>query len=306
MCLLIYKPEGKKIPKEHFEKGFRTNSDGGGFSWVENGKVLIRKPFWNVDDMWKEYVLHEDKQMIVHFRITTHGGTTGDNCHPFDAGGGWTMGHNGMIHVASPKEGESDTRAYIREFVAPITNVDPEFIKRPGIPKIMEHHIGHSKLVFINGKGEHLIINEAAGEWDDGIWYSNCSFRAARTTTRTQTYNTHDTYSSQQRNTSYGGTQWNTKTGTHSFIQKVPPYWEKPSSQILHSSRKQPTVTQTTPSKHLTGTLFSSEAFLLFDEVFKCTFCGEHKQGEKVVSFLDPKGDNFCTECWLEHILVKL
>lgn len=315
MCLLIYKPPGKKITKEAFERGFRINSDGGGFAWVENGKVFIRKPFWSVDEMWKEYVEHEDHQMIVHFRITTHGGTSADNCHPFDAGGGWAMGHNGMIALASPQTGESDTRAYIREFIAPITNVDPDFIKQDAIPKIMERHIGHSKLVFINGKGEHLIVNEAAGTWDEGIWYSNCSFRAARSTATTttqhnNTYNAHDTDSTRWRSTNNGGFQQN-MGGSSIFISKVPPYWDPPKSKVIPDSRKS---TQQKPHSHLlnaprelTGTLFSSEAFLLEDQVFRCCFCGEdHINESKIVSFLDPKGDIYCKRCWLDHIIVTL
>jgi hypothetical protein len=44
---------------------------------------------------------------------------------------------------------------------------------------LIQQYIGSgSKLAFLNTKGEINIINDKAGVWDDGVWYSNSGYKA--------------------------------------------------------------------------------------------------------------------------------
>jgi hypothetical protein len=42
---------------------------------------------------------------------------------------------------------------------------------------LIEGRIGYSKLVFLDRHGNHKIMNEHKGTWDDGVWYSNDSYK---------------------------------------------------------------------------------------------------------------------------------
>ena len=39
-------------------------------------------------------------------------------------------------------------------------------------------YVGHSKLVFMNGRGNATIVNEELGHWNGDRWYSNSSYRS--------------------------------------------------------------------------------------------------------------------------------
>jgi hypothetical protein len=45
------------------------------------------------------------------------------------------------------------------------------------IIELVEGRIGYSKLVFLDRHGNHKIMNESKGIWDDGVWYSNDSYQ---------------------------------------------------------------------------------------------------------------------------------
>jgi hypothetical protein len=42
---------------------------------------------------------------------------------------------------------------------------------------LIESRIGYSKLIFLDRHGNHNIFNEHKGVWDDGVWYSNTSYK---------------------------------------------------------------------------------------------------------------------------------
>ena len=49
-----------------------------------------------------------------------------------------------------------------------------DFIFNKGIIKLLEEYCEYmNKLVFLNNRGEYLIIGEDCGDWIDGIWFSN-------------------------------------------------------------------------------------------------------------------------------------
>ncbi|NDB59608.1 hypothetical protein EB001_14345, partial [bacterium] len=45
------------------------------------------------------------------------------------------------------------------------------------IVELIESRIGYSKLVFLDRHGNHKIMNESKGTWDDGVWFSNTSYK---------------------------------------------------------------------------------------------------------------------------------
>lgn len=175
MCLLLLKPAGKDIPEEYIDESWRINHDGGGMAWAEpSGEIWWHKGFMNLKDMKAGMADNlKGKPAIVHFRFATHGLKNKDNCHPFHSGDGIMMAHNGVINSVRTRKDESDTAAFSRIILEPILMKRPDKMFDQDFKHLIEQMTLGSKLAFLNGKGDHVIIHEDMGVWDDGVWYSN-------------------------------------------------------------------------------------------------------------------------------------
>lgn len=89
MCVICYKAKNKKLPSvEEIIKMWNKNPDGAGLMWIgDNGKVGWRKGFMSRKSLTRFIRHHEEylneRDVALHFRITTHGGTSRGNTHPF-------------------------------------------------------------------------------------------------------------------------------------------------------------------------------------------------------------------------------
>jgi glutamine amidotransferase len=178
MCIIISNEAGKIIPKDHLVQSFEHNDDGAGFAWAENDELHIEKGFMTFADFWNAYEPHQGKASVVHFRITTHGDTDVANTHPFLVGKNLAFAHNGIINaIQRPDITKSDTYWFNQKILVPIYKRDSRFIFKEPFKELIKEYIGYSKLVFLNNKGHSTIINEDKGVWDNGIWYSNTSYK---------------------------------------------------------------------------------------------------------------------------------
>ena len=177
MCIAIYKPKNKTISEATLAECFRSNRDGAGFMYVENKQVHIQKGFFTFAEFYEAYVPHENKQCLIHFRIKTHGPVAEENCHPFEVNQSLGFIHNGIISGFGSTE-HSDTRDFNAKILQPLVakwgNLS---LFQPAIKSLIEARIGYSKLAFLDRHGNVNIFNEDKGVWEDGVWYSNTSFR---------------------------------------------------------------------------------------------------------------------------------
>lgn len=181
MCIAIMSQAGITVPKERLEQSFRINDDGAGFMYAENNQLHIEKGFMDFDSFYAAYKPHEEKPIAIHFRIKTYGDLNEENTHPFQVGQHLGMVHNGIINaVARPDKSKSDTYWFNQKILVPIYKRDSRFIFKEHFKELVKEYIGWSKLVFLNNKGHHTIVNEDKGVWDEGVWYSNTSYRAAK------------------------------------------------------------------------------------------------------------------------------
>lgn len=126
MCVIVYKPVGKKLPNlDILEKCFNKNPDGAGFMLPVNNKVVIHKGFMTFNDFKKDiertlkrnHVKDVTKLPIVlHFRISTQGGKQAGLCHPYpmcrdyakmrqlECESNIALCHNGIISSCSTNE----------------------------------------------------------------------------------------------------------------------------------------------------------------------------------------------------------
>jgi hypothetical protein len=177
MCIAIYKPEGKVIDKATLAECYRSNPDGAGFMYAERKKLNVEKGFFSFDSFYDAYKKHEHKQTVLHFRIKTHGKVDTTNCHPFMVNPSLGFVHNGVISGFGDAD-HSDTIGFNHGVLQPLVSKWGNLaIFQDPMKDLIESRIGYSKLIFLDRHGNHNIFNEAKGNWDDGVWYSNTSYK---------------------------------------------------------------------------------------------------------------------------------
>jgi len=174
MCLIIVTTPQTKFSKADLSDYARSNSDGFGAMWHENGKIQIVRTL-DMGDVPAITRSLEGKEAALHWRMATHGNVSEANTHPFVVNDSLAMMHNGVLSC-QPKLGDprSDTAIFAQDimpkFLAPAkrSHVLPEDIKP------LDKWIGLSnRLVFLDGHGKITIVGEGKGIRHKGAWYSN-------------------------------------------------------------------------------------------------------------------------------------
>lgn len=191
MCIICAKPANTAFPEaETIRNMWTANSDGAGLMFTKDGKVVIRKGFMKLTDFEAELArLREEINLyetpvVMHFRITTHGGTKASNTHPFPITDSVrrlqqlrsvsTVGvaHNGIIPI-SPRSGISDTMEYIATQLAPLSRALPDWYHSEPALELVKNAL-HSKLAVLTSDGEIITIGDFTE--DGGVLYSNSSY----------------------------------------------------------------------------------------------------------------------------------
>ena len=190
MCIIAVKPIGEELMERRvLENCFDYNNDGAGLMYNLDGKVYIEKGYMNFKNFYnrlleldKEIGL-KDRGLVMHFRITTSGGTSAQNCHPFsisndekvlkalnvttDVG----VAHNGIIPSYVPKGGTlSDTQLFIKDYLYYIKEENENFLTNPSLLFAIEKTV-QSKLCFLDGEGNITTVGKFISE--DNYLFSN-------------------------------------------------------------------------------------------------------------------------------------
>ena len=177
MCIAIYKPKDKVLSLATLKECYTSNPDGAGFMYAENKKLHIEKGFFSFQSFYDAFKKHENKQAVIHFRIKTHGKIDTTNCHPFAVNNAIGFVHNGIISGFGDAN-HSDTIGFNQSILQPLVSKWGNLaLFQDPIIDLIEGRIGYSKLVFLDRHGNHKIMNEHKGSWDDGVWYSNDSYK---------------------------------------------------------------------------------------------------------------------------------
>jgi len=177
MCIAISNSAGSTLKQEWIKNSWDNNGDGAGLLWLENGKLNIFKEMTSFIRFWEKYLEVRtscpESNMLLHFRISTHGKINHTNCHPFLVDDTIGFIHNGMIHQVERHTEFSDTFMF-NELI--LKNLPKEFQYNPAICELLHEYIDSSKLVFLDTNNEVTIINEKAGHWVGSDWFSNSSY----------------------------------------------------------------------------------------------------------------------------------
>lgn len=194
MCIIACKPFGvATLENARLKTMFENNPDGAGFAIAVRGEndVTFQKGLMKFNQfekaLSKEVARHsmEDMAILLHFRITTHGGTSQENTHPFMLtnkdkllkrlrGSAESLcAMNGIVDVDIPKKSTmSDTMHFIKSQLSFLYSLDREFWTRDTFEDYIEE--SGVKWAFIDKNG----IMDFGGfhTGDDGWRYSNRSY----------------------------------------------------------------------------------------------------------------------------------
>lgn len=183
MCVAIYKPKDVKTPPlETLEHCWNTNPDGAGFALLTGGEkyaIEIHKGYMT----WQEFTDAYEKyhlagftgELLLHFRIATHGGISQGLTHPFSltkdvkllkhthVNTNYALIHNGMLPIEPRDNGISDTVELCRRLAPLYQNI-------PAALDLMQGMVDDNKIAVMTRDKVHLF-----GEWDnvDGVYFSN-------------------------------------------------------------------------------------------------------------------------------------
>jgi predicted glutamine amidotransferase len=180
MCIAILNTTNT-LTRETLQQCWKSNPDGAGMIYTNNGQIKIFKEMTNFDKFYKEYVkqrkANKTSNFVLHFRIATSGKIDKTNCHPFAVNKNLAFVHNGMISIDQLNINVSDTYTF-NELI--LKKLPSSFLNNHAITELIESYIGYSKLIFLDADNEVSILNEDLGSWDiDNNWYSNNSYQCS-------------------------------------------------------------------------------------------------------------------------------
>jgi glutamine amidotransferase len=186
MCIIVYKPAGEVLDKNILDNCQAHNPDGQGYAYALEGKIHIYKEVKDYQKLYNHYKkniidkkLEKKLAVLWHFRIKTHGEINEANCHPFKIGDGNNMAfcHNGTLHnIKADKDKEKSDTVLFRDKI--LNHLPKNWIHNPGLVTLMANFVStNNKLAFLLKDGQVRIVNMTAGEMNEGIWYSNVSYK---------------------------------------------------------------------------------------------------------------------------------
>jgi glutamine amidotransferase len=186
MCLLTLTLPNATPDYERLYVAADNNPDGFGFAVHTGDDLLVVRSMdadWIIDKYTQARADYHDRPSIFHLRLATHGTVDTTNCHPFytDKSKRTVLAHNGILPVELPKgETRSDTRWFAEEYFPRHVSMS-QLNSRKARRRLRKTIGSYNKLALLTTEADSdaqwRIINEAAGHWHNGTWYSNDSYR---------------------------------------------------------------------------------------------------------------------------------
>ncbi|HSJ75496.1 MAG TPA: class II glutamine amidotransferase [Gemmatimonadales bacterium] len=161
------------------------NDDGHGFAIVDRvgGRIIVDRGM-DAKDMIRTFVLqrrhYPEGPALFHSRLATDGGINLLNTHPFTIGGDTrtVLAHNGIMPVRPAKgDPRSDTRIVAEDFIPRAFGT----LRRRRARLAFQRWLTPANKVVIltvdpRFRDNAFVLNEHAGTWEDGVWYSNDAY----------------------------------------------------------------------------------------------------------------------------------
>ena len=183
MCVIAFSPAPADVPtRDQLARACDANPDGFGWAAVVGSRIVVHRAMdpGEAIDSYLDAVPMTTGPSLFHARIASHGTVDLSNCHPFPVGGdpSVVLAHNGILDITpGPFDSRSDT-AILADEVLPRSGIETLDTD----PETWERWIGPGNKVVILSTSPRLarhayILNEPAGSWDAGVWWSNRSYQ---------------------------------------------------------------------------------------------------------------------------------
>lgn len=286
MCIIAAIPEGKNVSKETLQRCWNNNPHGGGFMFTDGKQIIIKKSLKSFKNLYSMYYEarkeYPTSAFVVHFRISTHGVINENNCHPFHVSDELGFAHNGIISSAPFSAKYSDTYMFNEHILKQMPH---GFIDTTHYHDLIKAYIGYgSKLAFLGTDNVIRLVNEQAGEWNDGIWWSNSGYKS-------------------EKYYDYGGTKKeytptvNKYQGSLAFASAVLPKVDKGSQGYNNSKNKYVKASQDVYSKIVTSKNYDAEFADSFSKRYdsNCVVC------DSVLTTYSERANMYCRKCFDRH-----
>jgi len=190
MCIIVYKPKKVPMPSPEIMKNcFKANPDGSGFMYRADDMIHISKGYMTLEALQAaikaaaETVNLKATDVVIHFRISTHGSVVPENCHPFPLSNDSSdlkalsivcpraLAHNGILHEYGEfTNGETDMSDTMY-FAKMLSGVKDRFIE----PVMSSHAAKGSKFVYMSGAGKSVSFGMFKPK-GSGLWFSNTGY----------------------------------------------------------------------------------------------------------------------------------
>jgi predicted glutamine amidotransferase len=175
-------PQGVALPpKDKLKNCAENNPDGMGFAYVKDGEIYLSKGIFEFESFYNRLVetrKYNDSNMLIHFRIATHGTVKTENCHPFIINEDMVMIHNGMLSNVECYKDTTDSESFAIDYLSKMT---PEMVKHPGVYALLDNFIGiGSKIAILTSADEVIMFNKKGWHERDGVFFSNYTYNYAK------------------------------------------------------------------------------------------------------------------------------
>ncbi len=190
MCMVIYKPRGAALDQALLDACALRNPHGSGYMFNDHGVICGIKGFMQPPDLYdslerKGFLqggqLASGRELVIHFRLATHGGIGPANCHPFPISSKiedlkslfWKaemgLAHNGIIRTSQEESDLSDTQIFIRDVLSRL-NLKHDLQKEATLT-LIANFVRKSRLLFFRADGAVITM----GHWvkQGNILFSN-------------------------------------------------------------------------------------------------------------------------------------
>jgi hypothetical protein len=172
---MILRPKNVATPDDSvMVQCWNRNPDGGGVMWQNEGVLYYIKGMMTMVAM-RNAIAQVPKGVVAafHFRIGTNGANTAKNTHPWPAGSGRMLMHNGIVRFLAGNPTVSDSK-----LLGDLISSAPVFDK--SMATLTQEAIGFNNKVIVMDGQSYTIVNDTAGVWDKGCWFSNTSFNVPK------------------------------------------------------------------------------------------------------------------------------
>lgn len=192
MCLLVVCEPNSTPNADDLHTSACKNPHGFGFAIIAGDKIISERSMSASKSIARFLELREqypDGYAMWHARYATHGVKNEYNCHPFKVGDSdlTYLAHNGILDVTIAKSDKrSDTRVFAEDTLPLIGGVSA--LDDDTVWTMVSKWASGSKICILtldpSAKHNFYLINDSLGHWDDnGIWWSNSSYKATHTST---------------------------------------------------------------------------------------------------------------------------